>query len=91
MTNICLTCLTKELISLSSCKGLYFKYLPNIILGTLAAVSAFAAFFLPQSFGQPLPQTIEQMFKLKRWVTKGTHASSYVHFISILVYFINYK
>uniref|UniRef100_A0A671WGP9 Major facilitator superfamily (MFS) profile domain-containing protein n=1 Tax=Sparus aurata TaxID=8175 RepID=A0A671WGP9_SPAAU len=81
------SCLTPFLLKL----GLYFKYLPNIILGTLAAVSAFAAFFLPESFGQPLPQTIEQMFKLKRWVTKGTHASSYVHFISILVYFINYK
>uniref|UniRef100_A0A3Q0S3W2 Major facilitator superfamily (MFS) profile domain-containing protein n=1 Tax=Amphilophus citrinellus TaxID=61819 RepID=A0A3Q0S3W2_AMPCI len=31
------------------CAGEYFKYLPYIILGTLAVVSAFAAVFLPES------------------------------------------
>uniref|UniRef100_A0A3B4VB49 Solute carrier family 22 member 5-like n=1 Tax=Seriola dumerili TaxID=41447 RepID=A0A3B4VB49_SERDU len=36
-------------------------YLPYIILGTLAVVSSFASLFLPESFGQPLPQTIQQM------------------------------
>ncbi|XP_074466701.1 organic cation/carnitine transporter 2-like [Sebastes fasciatus] len=41
----------------------YFKYLPYILLGTLAVVSAFAALFLPESFGRPLPQTIQQMHK----------------------------
>uniref|UniRef100_A0A3Q0SCT4 Major facilitator superfamily (MFS) profile domain-containing protein n=1 Tax=Amphilophus citrinellus TaxID=61819 RepID=A0A3Q0SCT4_AMPCI len=46
--------------------GEYFKYLPYIILGTLAVVSAFAAVFLPESFGRPLPQTIEQMHKRER-------------------------
>ncbi|XP_059207133.1 organic cation/carnitine transporter 2-like [Centropristis striata] len=39
----------------------YFKYLPQITLGTLCVVSAFAALFLPESFGRPLPQTIQQM------------------------------
>ncbi|XP_042355459.1 solute carrier family 22 member 5-like [Plectropomus leopardus] len=41
--------------------GVYYKYLPHIVLGTLAVVSAFAAFFLPESFGRPLPQTVQQM------------------------------
>ncbi|XP_074466702.1 organic cation/carnitine transporter 2-like [Sebastes fasciatus] len=44
----------------------YFKYLPYILLGTLAVVSAFAALFLPESFGRPLPQTIQQMHKRER-------------------------
>uniref|UniRef100_A0A3Q0S9I8 Major facilitator superfamily (MFS) profile domain-containing protein n=1 Tax=Amphilophus citrinellus TaxID=61819 RepID=A0A3Q0S9I8_AMPCI len=52
--------------------GEYFKYLPYIILGTLAVVSAFAAVFLPESFGRPLPQTIEQMHKRERHTPKKT-------------------
>ncbi|XP_051256242.1 solute carrier family 22 member 5-like [Dicentrarchus labrax] len=44
----------------------YFKYLPYIILGTLGVVSAFAILFLPESFGRPLPETIQQMHKRER-------------------------
>uniref|UniRef100_A0A3B4VBV8 Solute carrier family 22 member 5-like n=1 Tax=Seriola dumerili TaxID=41447 RepID=A0A3B4VBV8_SERDU len=43
-------------------------YLPYIILGTLAVVSSFASLFLPESFGQPLPQTIQQMHQRERAV-----------------------
>ncbi|TNN23736.1 Solute carrier family 22 member 5 [Liparis tanakae] len=46
----------------------YFKYLPYIVMGTLAVVSAFAVLFLPESLGRPLPQTIQQMHKRERWV-----------------------
>ncbi|XP_022061661.2 solute carrier family 22 member 5-like [Acanthochromis polyacanthus] len=46
--------------------SVYLQYLPYILLGTLAVVSAFATFFLPESFGRPLPQTIEQMHKRER-------------------------
>ncbi|XP_059208116.1 organic cation/carnitine transporter 2-like [Centropristis striata] len=42
---------------------MYFKFLPYIILGTLAVVCALATLFLPESFGRPLPQTIQQMQK----------------------------
>ncbi|XP_026226005.1 solute carrier family 22 member 4-like isoform X2 [Anabas testudineus] len=45
---------------------IYLEYLPYITLGTLAVVSAFAALFLPESFGRPLPETIQQMHKRKR-------------------------
>ncbi|XP_070699655.1 organic cation/carnitine transporter 2-like [Pempheris klunzingeri] len=56
------SCITPFLLKLS----VYFEYLPYIILGTLAVVSAFATLFLPETFGQPLPETIEQMCKRER-------------------------
>ncbi|XP_074528438.1 organic cation/carnitine transporter 2-like [Halichoeres trimaculatus] len=56
------SCMAPLLIQL----GLYSKHLPYIILGTLAVVSAFAALFLPESFGKPLPETIQQMHRRKR-------------------------
>lgn len=45
---------------------MYYKYLPYIILGSLAVVAAFAALFLPESFKKPLPETIEQMQRRER-------------------------
>lgn len=56
------SCIAPFLLKLSQ----YFKYLPYITLGSLAVVSAFATVFLPESFGRPLPQTIEQMHKRER-------------------------
>nr|XP_020467627.1 solute carrier family 22 member 5-like [Monopterus albus] len=53
------SCLAPFLLHLS----IYFKYLPYITMGTLAIMSAFATLFLPESFGQPLPQTIHQMHR----------------------------
>ncbi|XP_041658014.1 solute carrier family 22 member 5-like [Cheilinus undulatus] len=67
-TGTCITvsrlgsCMAPALLQL----GTYFQYLPYIVLGTLATVSAFLAFFLPESFGKPLPETIEQMERRKR-------------------------
>eukprot|EP00064_Thunnus_orientalis_P004751 superscaffoldBa00000442_g4763 len=58
-------CSAPFLIQLSS----YFKYLPYIILGTLAVMSAFATLFLPESFGRPLPETVDQMYKRERALT----------------------
>ncbi|KAG7215897.1 hypothetical protein INR49_002533 [Caranx melampygus] len=56
------SCLTPFLLRLS----VYYKYLPYIIMGTLAVVSAAATLFLPESFGRPLPETIQQMHKRER-------------------------
>uniref|UniRef100_A0A3Q4GIK5 Major facilitator superfamily (MFS) profile domain-containing protein n=1 Tax=Neolamprologus brichardi TaxID=32507 RepID=A0A3Q4GIK5_NEOBR len=56
------SCIAPLLLSL----GMYSKYLPYIILGTLAVVAAFAALFLPESFKKPLPETIEQMHRRER-------------------------
>ncbi|KAF3841148.1 hypothetical protein F7725_007010 [Dissostichus mawsoni] len=45
----------------------YILYLPYIILSTLAVVAAIAAYFLPESFGKPLPETMTQMHKRERF------------------------
>ncbi|XP_059208236.1 organic cation/carnitine transporter 2-like [Centropristis striata] len=61
---------------------MYFKFLPYIILGTLAVVCAFAALFLPESFGRPLPQTIQQMQKRESmkfpFITRKEHSKPVV-------------
>ncbi|KAM9788672.1 organic cation/carnitine transporter 2-like [Neosynchiropus ocellatus] len=41
------------------------KFLPYIILGTLSMVAAAATLFLPETYGRPLPDTVEQMAKRK--------------------------
>lgn len=53
------SCIAPFLLQLS----VYFKYLPQIILGSLAFLSVFATIFLPESFGKSLPQTIQEMQK----------------------------
>ncbi|XP_070839232.1 organic cation/carnitine transporter 2-like [Chaetodon trifascialis] len=44
----------------------YSPYAPYIILGTLTLVAAFVTLFLPESFGHPLPETIDQMLKREK-------------------------
>ncbi|GAA6230522.1 solute carrier family 22 member 5-like isoform X2 [Lates japonicus] len=56
------SCITPFLLKLS----IYYQYLPYIILGTLAVMSAFATLFIPETFGRPLPETIQQMPKRER-------------------------
>ncbi|XP_064205897.1 organic cation/carnitine transporter 2-like isoform X2 [Anguilla rostrata] len=46
--------------------GTYDKNLPYILLGSLTILSAAITLFLPESFGLPLPDTIEQMPKRER-------------------------
>ncbi|KAM9847312.1 organic cation/carnitine transporter 2-like [Aulostomus maculatus] len=53
----CGSCLTPYLLELSA----WHKFLPYIILGTLAVLSAISALYLPETFGKPLPETMEQM------------------------------
>ncbi|XP_034539086.1 solute carrier family 22 member 4-like isoform X2 [Notolabrus celidotus] len=56
------SCLAPILVEL----GTYFKFLPYITLGTMAIVAAFTALFLPESFGLPLPETMQQIHRRKR-------------------------
>lgn len=58
--------------------GVFFKYLPYILLGSLAVVSAIATLFLPETFGKPLPETFEQMGKRERW--DGTTVKQQCHY-----------
>ncbi|XP_061660137.1 solute carrier family 22 member 4-like [Syngnathoides biaculeatus] len=56
------SCITPYLLELRS----YSPFLPYIILGSLAVLAAFATVLLPESFGRPLPESIQQMRKRER-------------------------
>ncbi|KAL0994543.1 hypothetical protein UPYG_G00123770 [Umbra pygmaea] len=44
----------------------FHTFLPYILLGSLLVLSALTIPFLPESFGRPMPETIEQMHK-REW------------------------
>lgn len=54
-----------HLLFLFAGTGSSLEYLPYIILGSLTLVSGIASFFLPETFGKHLPQSIEEMSKAK--------------------------
>nr|XP_061801669.1 organic cation/carnitine transporter 2-like [Nerophis lumbriciformis] len=56
------SCITPYLLELRS----YSQFLPYIILGSLAVLAAFATVLLPESFGRPLPESVDQMQKRQR-------------------------
>uniref|UniRef100_A0A8C5GGC8 Solute carrier family 22 member 5-like n=1 Tax=Gouania willdenowi TaxID=441366 RepID=A0A8C5GGC8_GOUWI len=56
--------LSPFLLSLS----VYYKFMPQLVLGTLAFVSLFTTLFMPETFKKPLPQCIEEMPKRKRFI-----------------------
>ncbi|XP_036379790.1 solute carrier family 22 member 5-like [Megalops cyprinoides] len=43
----------------------YFKYLPYILIGSLAVFAGMLCFLLPESFGKVLPETLDEMQTLK--------------------------
>ncbi|XP_045344345.1 solute carrier family 22 member 5 isoform X2 [Leopardus geoffroyi] len=45
--------------------GAYDRFLPYILMGSLTILTAILTLFLPESFGTPLPDTIDQMLKVK--------------------------
>lgn len=50
--------------------GGYFSFLPYVTIGSLGAVTAFVALLLPETFKQPLPETIQQMHERQRYVVR---------------------
>lgn len=71
----------------------YLLHLPYIIMGTLGFVAAFAALFLPESFGRPLPETIQQMHKRERWAATSVmelYSLSFNRRLMCLTHFIFY-
>ncbi|MEJ1272925.1 hypothetical protein NN561_003784 [Cricetulus griseus] len=50
--------------------GAYDRYLPYILMGSLTILTAILTLFFPESFGVPLPDTIDQMLRIKG-ETKG--------------------
>ncbi|XP_007437532.2 solute carrier family 22 member 5, partial [Python bivittatus] len=45
--------------------GAYDRFLPYILMGSLTVLSGILTLFLPESYGTPLPETIEQMLRVK--------------------------
>ncbi|XP_055082362.1 solute carrier family 22 member 4-like [Periophthalmus magnuspinnatus] len=51
------SCVAPFLLKLS----VFLKFLPHITTASLALFAAFVTLFIPESFGHPLPETMEQM------------------------------
>ncbi|KAM9731872.1 organic cation/carnitine transporter 2 isoform 12-T12 [Dama dama] len=45
--------------------GAYDRFLPYILMGSLTILTAILTLFLPETFGIPLPDTIDQMLRVK--------------------------
>ncbi|XP_069849802.1 organic cation/carnitine transporter 2 isoform X1 [Dipodomys merriami] len=45
--------------------GAYDRFLPYILMGSLTILTAILTLFFPESFGMPLPDTIDQMLRVK--------------------------
>ncbi|XP_034634633.1 solute carrier family 22 member 5-like [Trachemys scripta elegans] len=45
--------------------GAYDRFLPYILMGSLTVLTGILTLFLPESYGTPLPDTIEQMLRVK--------------------------
>ncbi|XP_046323549.1 organic cation/carnitine transporter 2 isoform X5 [Marmota monax] len=45
--------------------GAYDRFLPYILMGSLTILTAILTLFFPESFGSPLPDTIDQMLRVK--------------------------
>ncbi|KAK7925265.1 hypothetical protein WMY93_007575 [Mugilogobius chulae] len=46
--------------------NVFMKFLPHITVASLSLFAAFVTLFIPESFGQALPETMEQMAKRER-------------------------
>ncbi|KAJ6667938.1 hypothetical protein lerEdw1_016259 [Lerista edwardsae] len=45
--------------------GAYDRFLPYILMGSLTVLIGILTLFLPESYGSPLPETFEEMLKVK--------------------------
>ncbi|XP_072368599.1 organic cation/carnitine transporter 2-like isoform X3 [Scyliorhinus torazame] len=57
--------------------NVYSEFLPYILMGSLTVFSAFLVLFLPETFNIPLPETIDQMQKIKRFKRRSTDRNQY--------------
>ncbi|XP_078086931.1 organic cation/carnitine transporter 2-like isoform X1 [Mustelus asterias] len=57
--------------------GFYYEFLPYILMGSLTVFSAFLVLFLPETLNIPLPETIDQMQKMKRFKCRSTDKNHY--------------
>ncbi|XP_060621213.1 organic cation/carnitine transporter 2-like isoform X1 [Anolis sagrei] len=55
--------------------GAYDRFLPYILMGSLTVLTGILTLFLPESFGTPLPDTIDQMLRIKGIKYRNTSKS----------------
>ncbi|XP_032995949.1 solute carrier family 22 member 5 [Lacerta agilis] len=55
--------------------GAYDRFLPYILMGSLTVLAGILTLFLPESYGMPLPDTIEQMLRVKGIKYRNTSKS----------------
>ncbi|XP_066471235.1 organic cation/carnitine transporter 2-like [Tiliqua scincoides] len=55
--------------------GAYDRFLPYILMGSLTVLTGILTLFLPESYGTPLPETIEQMLRVKGIKYRNTSKS----------------
>ncbi|XP_059030509.1 solute carrier family 22 member 4 isoform X3 [Mustela lutreola] len=53
--------------------GAYNRVLPYIVMGSLTVFIGIITLFFPESFGMTLPETLEQMEKVKGFIIKNAH------------------
>uniref|UniRef100_A0A452HY47 Major facilitator superfamily (MFS) profile domain-containing protein n=1 Tax=Gopherus agassizii TaxID=38772 RepID=A0A452HY47_9SAUR len=56
--------------------GVYDRFLPYILMGSLTVLTGILTLFLPESYGTPLPDTIEQMLRVKGLKDRQTSNST---------------
>ncbi|XP_074865829.1 organic cation/carnitine transporter 2-like [Carettochelys insculpta] len=56
--------------------GAYDRFLPYILMGSLTVLTGILTLFLPESYGTPLPDTIEQMLRVKGFKYRHTSKST---------------
>ncbi|XP_033834461.2 organic cation/carnitine transporter 2-like [Periophthalmus magnuspinnatus] len=64
--------------------SVYFQFLPYIFLGSMSLALAIGALFLPETFGHPLPDTIDDMKTFQRWRCSCTSQKNRSNCVDVL-------
>ena len=68
--------------------GDYLRPIPYIIFGTVSLIAGGLALFLPETLGQPLPQTIDDAINLGKYVPDQI-VNTLFHILVLLKCFAN--
>ncbi|KYO20255.1 solute carrier family 22 member 4 [Alligator mississippiensis] len=55
--------------------GAYDRFLPYILMGSLTVLIGIVTLFLPESYGNPLPENLDQMLKVKCFKTRQRNSN----------------
>ena len=72
---------------LHSFSGKYYRYLPYLLIGSLAIFGGLFCFLLPESFGRVLPETMDQMQTINGWVKDYQYVGGLDNIIILYIIF----